>query len=206
VLARFRHPVTVVTKSNFVERDLDLLTDLARDDLVNVFVSITTLDTALKRSLEPRAPSPAARLRTVRALTEAGVPVGVLVAPIIPAVNDAELEQIVEASANAGARTCGYVVLRLPHELKDLFREWLDAHMPLRADHVMSLIHDMRGGRDNDPRFGTRMKGEGPIAELIRARFHAACRRHGLSRPRDLRLSTAHFRVAAPATPQLSLW
>jgi DNA repair photolyase len=206
VLVRFRHPVTVVTKSNLIERDLDLLTDLAHDDLVNVFVSITTLDAALKRSLEPRAPSPSARLRTVHALSEAGVPVGVLVAPIIPAVNDAEIEQIVEASANAGARTCGYVVLRLPHEIKDLFREWLDAHMPLRAGHVMSLIHDMRGGKDNDPRFGTRMKGEGPIAELIRARFHAACRRHGLSRTRDLRLSIAHFRVPAPDTPQLPLW
>jgi DNA repair photolyase len=206
VLARFRHPVTIVTKSALVERDLDLLTDLARDDLVNVFVSITTLDPGLKRALEPRAPSPQARLRTVRALNDAGVPVGVLVAPIIPAVNDAELEKIVAHCAAAGARTCGYVMLRLPYEVKDLFRQWLDAHLPLRAAHVMSLIHDMRGGKDNDPRFGTRMQGEGPVAELIRARFHAACRRHGLARTRAMTsLSTAHFRVPAPETPQLML-
>jgi DNA repair photolyase len=206
VLARFRHPVTIVTKSALVERDIDLLGDLASDDLVNVFVSITTLDPDLKRTLEPRAPSPQARLRTVRALNDAGIPVGVLVAPIIPAVNDAEIEKIVEHCAAAGARTCGYVVLRLPYEVKDLFREWLDAHLPLRKEHVMSLVQDMRGGKDNDPRFGTRMKGEGPIAELIRTRFHAACRRHGLGRAREMTtLSTAHFRVPAIETPQLTL-
>jgi DNA repair photolyase len=153
------------------------------------------LNAELKRTLEPRAPSPAARLRAVRALRAAGIPVGVLIAPIIPAVNDAELESIVEACAQAGARTCGYVVLRLPREVKDLFREWLDAHLPLRAAHVMSLINDMRGGKDNDARFGTRMKGEGPIAELIRTRFHAACRRYGLARAREVALSTDRFRV-----------
>jgi len=206
VMCRFRHPITVVTKSALIERDIDLLTDLARDDLVNVFVSITSLNAELKRTLEPRAPSPAARLRAVRALRAAGIPVGVLIAPIIPAVNDAELESIVEACAQAGARTCGYVVLRLPREVKDLFREWLDAHLPLRAAHVMSLINDMRGGKDNDARFGTRMKGEGPIAELIRTRFHAACRRHGLARAREVALSTDRFRVPPEETPQLTLW
>jgi DNA repair photolyase len=206
VLARFRHPVTIVTKSALIERDLDLLTDLARDDLVNVFVSITTLDAELKRTLEPRAPSPQARLRAVRALNDAGIPVGVLVAPVIPAVNDAEIEKIVGQCAAAGARTCGYVVLRLPYEVKDLFRQWLDAHLPLRAAHVMSLVQDMRGGRDNDPRFGTRMKGEGPVAELIRTRFHAACRRHGLAQARTMAsLSTVHFRVPEPDTAQLTL-
>jgi DNA repair photolyase len=206
VLCRFRNPLTIVTKSRLVERDIDLLTDLARDDLVNVFISITTLDPRLKRTLEPRAPSPSARLHAVRALREAGIPVGVLVAPIIPAVNDAELERIIEECANAGARTCGYVLLRLPWEVKDLFREWLDAHLPLRAAHVMSLINAMRSGKDNDPRFGTRMKGEGPIADLIRARFNAACRRHGLAPAREVALSTAHFRVPPPETPQLALW
>ena len=205
VLCRFRNPLTIVTKSMLVERDIDLLTDLARDDLVNVFISITTLDAHLKRTLEPRAPSPSARLHAVRALRDAGIPVGVLVAPIIPAVNDAELEQIIEACATAGALTCGYVLLRLPWEVKDLFREWLDTHLPLRAAHVMSLINSMRGGKDNDPRFGTRMRGEGPIAELIRARFKAACRRHGLASARELTLSTAHFRVPPAETPQLSL-
>ncbi len=205
VLQRFRNPVTIVTKSALVERDIDILSDLAREDLVTVFVSITTLDATLKRSLEPRAPSPLARLHAVRALREAGIPVGVLVAPIIPAVNDAELEHIVAASAQAGARTVGYVLLRLPYEVKDLFREWLHAHLPLRAAHVMSLINAMRGGRDNDPRFGTRMKGEGPFADLIRTRFRAACQRHGLSRTREVALSTAHFRVPPPDTGQLSL-
>jgi DNA repair photolyase len=206
VLARFRHPVTIVTKSALIERDLDLLVDLARDDLVNVFVSVTTLESQLKRTLEPRAPSPAARLRAVRSLHDSGVPVGVLVAPIIPAVNDSEIERIVEAAANAGARTCGYVVLRLPWEVKDLFREWLEAHLPLRAAHVMALVNEMRSGKDNDPRFGTRMKGEGPIADLIRVRFNAACRRSGLQRPRDMPLSTAHFRVPPEESPQLALW
>jgi len=205
VLQRFRHPLTIVTKSGLVERDIDILGEMARDDLITVYVSITTLDAALKRTLEPRAPSPAARLQAVRRLRDAGVPVGVLVAPVIPAVNDAELEHIVAACAQAGAKTVGYVLLRLPYEVKDLFREWLETHMPLRAAHVMSLINSMRGGRDNDPRFGTRMKGEGPFADLIRTRFAAACRRHGLARTREVSLSTAHFRVPAPSHGQLSL-
>lgn len=205
VLQRFRHPLTIVTKSQLVERDLDILTDLARDDLVAVYVSVTTLDARLKRTLEPRAPSPAARLQAVRRLRQAGVPVGVLVAPLIPAVTDAELERILEACAEAGAQSVGYVLLRLPWEVKDLFKEWLDAHMPLRARHVMSLIHAMRNGKDNDPRYGTRMRGEGPYAELIERRFDTACRRFGLSRKREIRLSTDHFRVPPPSTGQLSL-
>lgn len=205
VLQRFRHPVTIVTKAALVERDLDILTDLARDQLVCVFVSITTLDAALKRSLEPRAPSPQARLRAVRSLRDAGVPVGVLVAPIIPAVTDAELERILEAAAAAGAHTVGYVLLRLPFEVKDLFREWLAAHLPLRADHVMSLVQSMRNGRDNDPRFGSRMRGEGPFADLIRRRFETAARRLGLARTREVSLSTAHFRKPEPESGQLQL-
>lgn len=205
VLRRFRHPVTLVTKSALVERDIDILTDLARDQLVQVFVSITTLDAALKRTLEPRAPAPLARLRAVRTLRGAGIPVGVLVAPIIPAVNDAELERIVEAAAEAGAQTVGYVLLRLPFEVKDLFREWLRTHLPLRAEHVMSLVQAMRNGRDNDPRFGTRMRGEGPFADLIRRRFETAARRCGLAHAREVSLSTGHFRVAEPESGQLNL-
>ncbi len=205
VLQRHRHPVTIVTKSSLIERDLDILTDLARDDLVSAFVSITTLDAALKRKLEPRAPSPAARLHAVRALKAAGVPVGVFVAPVIPAVTDHEMERILEAAAQAGALTAGYVLIRLPYEVKTLFREWLDAHVPARAEHVMSLIRATRGGRENDPRFGSRMRGEGAYAELIGRRFETACRRLGLLRHRGSRLSTQHFRPYLSAGDQLTL-
>jgi DNA repair photolyase len=205
VLHRFRHPLTIVTKSALVERDIDILADMARDALVSVFVSITTLDSKLKRGLEPRAPAPSARLGAVRKLNEAGIPVGVLVAPIIPAVNDHEIEAILEASAQAGARTAGYVMLRLPHEVKDLFREWLTNHLPERADHVMSLIRAMRDGKDNDPRFGARMRGNGTFAELIRQRFQVCSRRLGLDQGRALQLSTRHFRSRAAAGGQLDL-
>jgi DNA repair photolyase len=205
VLQRFRHPVTIVTKSSLIERDLDILTVMARDNLVAAFVSVTTLDPALKRSLEPRAPSPVARLHAVRALQQAGVPIGIFVAPVIPAVNDHEIERILEAGAQAGAGNAGYVLVRLPYEVKTLFREWLDGHMPDRAAHVMSLINAMRGGRDNDPRFGTRMRGSGPFADLIARRFETACRRLGLSRQRGNRLSTAHFLRLPAAGGQLDL-
>jgi DNA repair photolyase len=205
VLKRFRHPVTIVTKSSLIERDLDILTDLARDDLVAAFVSVTTLDPALKRSLEPRAPSPSARLHAVSALREAGVPIGIFVAPVIPAVNDHEIERILEAGAQAGAENAGYVLVRLPYEVKTLFREWLDGYMPDRARHVMSLIGAMRGGRDNDPRFGTRMRGTGPYADLIARRFETACRRLGLSRQRGNSLSMAHFRPGPAAGGQIEL-
>ena len=205
VLQRHRHPVTIVTKSSLIERDLDILADLARDQLVSAFVSITTLDAALKRKLEPRAPSPAARLHAVRALKEAGVPVGVFVAPVIPAVTDHEMERILEAAAQAGALTAGYVLIRLPYEVKTLFREWLDAHLPARAEHVMSLIRATRGGRENDPRFGSRMRGEGAYAELIGRRFETACRRLGLLRQHGSRLSTQHFRPFLSAGDQLTL-
>ena len=161
VLTRTRHPVTVITKSALVLRDLDLLAELARQQLTSVAVSITTQDAELKRVMEPRAASPQARLRTLAALHAAGVPCGVLVAPVIPALTDHELEGILEAAAHAGAGWAGYVLLRLPYEIKDLFTEWLAQHYPQRAGHIMSLIRDMRGGRDNDPRFGTRMRGTG---------------------------------------------
>ncbi len=163
-------------------------------NMARVTVSLTTLDPELKRTLEPRAASPQARLRVISELARAGVPVSVLAAPLIPAVNDAELEQLLAAAAAAGATRAGYVLLRLPHEVKDLFRAWLEQHMPLRAQHVMSLVQQARGGRDNDPRFGMRMRGTGPWAEMLRARFELARKRLGLNADRNPELDTTGFR------------
>jgi DNA repair photolyase len=206
VLSRTRHPVSVITKSALVLRDLDLLTELARDALVNVAISITTLSTETKRSLEPRTASPQARLRALRELHAAGVPTGVMVAPIIPAITDHEMEAILEAASEAGARWAAYTLIRLPHEIKDLFREWLTEHFPERAAHVMALIRDMRGGRDNDPRFGSRMRGTGPIAELLRNRFKIACKRLGLnSAGRPTARDTSLFVPPQRAGSQLKL-
>ena len=193
VLWQARHPVTIITKGALVLRDLELLQDLARLNLVRVTVSLTTLDPELKRTLEPRAASPQARLRVISALAQAGVPVGVLTAPLIPAVNDAELESLLEAAAAAGATRAGYVLLRLPHEVKDLFRAWLEQHLPLRAAHVMSLVQQARGGRDNDPRFGHRMRGAGPWAAMLRARFELARKRLGLDGAREPDLDSSRF-------------
>jgi DNA repair photolyase len=194
VLQNCRHPVSIITKSSMILRDLDILTELARERLAQVTVSVTTLDPELKRKLEPQAAAPQARLATIRALTAAAVPVGVLVAPVIPGLTDHELERIVEAVAAAGATRAGYVLLRLPHEVKTLFREWLAEHYPQRAGHVMSLIHELRGGADNDPRFGHRMRGTGPLAELLGKRFQLACRRAGIADKRSLPLITTLFR------------
>ncbi len=181
LLAECRHPLTIVTKSALVERDLDLLAPMARDNLVRVYVSISTLDRTLARRLEPRAASPQRRLDTLRALASAGIPCGVMVAPIIPALSDKSIEEVLEASSAAGASGAAYIVMRLPHELKGLFRDWLSLHYPLRAEHVMSAVRQLRGGRDNDPRFGERMSGTGLFAELIGRRFAIACRRLGLN-------------------------
>lgn len=205
VMRDFRHPVAIITKSALVLRDVDLLAELAADDLVQVTVSITTLDPEVKRTLEPRAAGPAARLRAVRELRSAGVPTGVMIAPVIPAITDHEIERIVAAAADAGAERAGYVMLRLPYEVKTLFRAWLEAHYPQRAAHVMSLVHEMRGGRDNDPRFGTRMRGEGAYAELIARRFRVACRRHGLPRAETRTLRTDLFAPPARRGDQLDL-
>jgi DNA repair photolyase len=205
VFTRTRHPVAVITKSAMVLRDLDLLTDLARDNLVSVSVIVTTLDDDLKRKLEPRAASPAARIRTLAALAAAGVPCGVMVAPVIPAITDHEMERILEACAGAGVRWAGYVLLRLPYEVKDLFREWLAGHYPDRDAHVMSLIHEMRGGRDNDPRFGSRMRGTGPYARLLRSRFKLACQRLKLNSSTRGGLDTTRFQPPGPAGAQLRL-
>ena len=206
VLARTRHPVSIISKSAMVLRDLDILTDMARDGLVSVAISITTLDAETKRSLEPRTASPLARLRAVRELNAAGVPTGVMVAPIIPAITDHEMEAILEAAAEAGAHWAAYVLVRLPYEIKDLFRDWLTEHFPDRAAHVMSLIQDMRGGRDNDPRFGTRMRGTGPIAELLRSRFKLACKRLDLnSGSREMPENTHLFRPPVVEGSQFQL-
>ena len=181
VLAECSHPVTLVTKSALVERDLDLLGPMAEKNLVKVFVSIGTLDRELARKLEPRAASPQRRLDIMRKLHESGIPCGVMVAALIPALNDKTMEHVLEAAAQAGASEAAYVIMRLPNELKDLFKEWLAEHYPQRAEHVISIIRDLRGGKDNDPRFGTRMTGTGNYAELIEKRFDIACRRYGLN-------------------------
>ncbi len=206
VLARCRHPVTLVTKSALILRDMDLLADMARDNLVSVSLSVTSLQPEIKRTLEPRTASPQARLRVIRELSAAGVPTGVLIAPVIPAITDHEMEGILQAAKEAGALSAGYVLLRLPWEVKDLFREWLAEHYPDRARHVMSLINQARGGRDNDPNFGSRMRGTGPYAELLRARFKVATRKLGLnSADARLELDTGLFRPPRPQTSQLTL-
>ena len=205
VLAKYRHPFSIITKSALIERDLDLLAPLARDKLVAVFVSVTTLSNELKRTLEPRTASPAARLRAIRSLSAAGIHTGVMVAPVIPVLTDWELERILEASAQAGAHAAGYVLLRLPYELKDLFREWLDHNEPLKAAHVMSRLQAMRGGRDNDPRWGHRQRGEGEYAVLLEKRFKAACSRYGLNSGERFAHDVALFRQPGGSSQQLSL-
>lgn len=205
VLAKHRHPFSIITKSAMIERDIDLLAPLAADNLVYALVSVTTLSNDLKRTLEPRTASPAARLRAIRSLSEAGIPVGVMVAPIIPVLTDSETEKILEAAAASGARSAAYVLLRLPYELKDLFREWLDEHEPLKAKHVMSRLQDMRGGRDNDPRFGHRQRGEGEYAQLLARRFAVACARLGLNQRERFMHNVDQFRPPVLGPQQLSL-
>jgi DNA repair photolyase len=201
VLLAHRHPVTIVTKGALILRDLDVLAELARLRLTRVHVSLTTLDDHLKRVLEPRAASPAARLRVIRALSRAGVSVGVLLAPVIPALNDHEIERLVEEASLAGATGAAFMMLRLPHELGRLFEEWLREHYPARADRVLNLLREARGGRLNDPRFGHRMRGEGPYAGLLAARFKAACRRCGIEGGRSSDLETSLF-LRDPGAPE----
>ena len=206
VLAEFKHPLTIVTKNTMVERDVDLLVELARQNLVYVFVSVTSLDNRLASKLEPRASAPHRRIEAIRRLSEAGVPCGVLVAPIIPMLTDRWLEAIIERAAKAGARMAGYTVLRLPYELKDLVREWLELHFPQRAEHVMSLVRQMRGGKENDARFGSRMRGEGEFATLIRQRVAVAARKFGLARNRDIALACSLFTPPRAVSPQGDLF
>jgi len=209
-LRRAGHPVSIVTKSNLVLRDLDILSDMARDGLAKVFVSVTTLDRALARKMEPRAPTPEKRIEAIAALAEAGVPTGVMVAPVIPAVNDAEIEAILGRAYAAGAREGGYIVLRLPLELRDMFREWLQVHFPDRLQRSVSLVQSMRGGKDYESAWGRRMAGSGPYAWMIGRRFEMAARRLGY-RETPLRLRTDRFlRPARPTAnaggAQLSLF
>ncbi len=198
VLWEARHPFTLITKNALVTRDLDLLVPLARARLVNVHFSVTTLDPHLSARLEPRASAPHARLRAMRSLHEAGVPVGVMAAPVIPWINDHELEAILQAAADVGASSAGYVLLRLPHEVAPLFREWLQTHHPQRAEHVMSTIAQLRGGKDYDSTFGTRMRGQGVYADLLARRFALAHRRAGFDTRRTPPLDTEQFRRPAP--------
>jgi DNA repair photolyase len=205
VLARFHHPVGIVTKSALVTRDIDLLAPMAREGLVKVHLSVTTLDPVLARQMEPRASTPSKRLQAVTQLAEAGIPVGVMVAPLIPSLNDHEIERILDAAAKAGAREANYIFLRLPLEIRDLFREWLLEHHPGKLRHVLSLVQTARGGKDYVARFGERMTGEGPYAELIAQRFRLACERLGLNRER-LRLRNDRFVKPLRVGDQMSLF
>ncbi len=204
VMAECRHPFSLITKNALVARDLDLLAPLAAQRLVSVYFSVTTLDNRLAAKMEPRAAAPHARLRAMRALADAGVPVGVMAAPVIPMVNDHDLEAILEAAHDAGARAAGYVLLRLPHELKEVWREWLALHYPERADHVMSLVRQMRGGRDYDSAYGRRMRGEGPFADLLAKRFAKAQRTLGFGRLPPL--DTGAFRPPKAVSAQGELF
>ena len=205
VLDRFNHPFTIITKNALIVRDLDLYARLAERNLVRTAVSVTTLDRKLARAMEPRAATPERRLEAVRRLSEAGVPCAVSVAPVIPGLNDHEIEAILERAADAGASGAHFTALRLPLEIKDLFREWLETERPDRASRVMSLVRQMRGGKDYDPQWNTRMKGEGPIAAMIEARFRSARRRLGLERER-LSLDVGAFRVPPAAGEQMNLF
>ena len=193
VAAECNQPVGIVTKNALVERDLDLLVPMAQRNLAAVFVSVTTLENEIARRMEPRASAPARRIEAIRRLAEAGVPVGVMVAPVVPLLTDSEMEKILEAAAQAGAKSAGYVLMRLPYEVKDLFRDWLAQHYPLMAAHVMSRVRQMRNGRENDPGFGSRMGGSGEFAQLLRMRFEKACRRLGFVEHRR-QLDASQFR------------
>jgi DNA repair photolyase len=197
VLAECEHPLTITTKGALIERDLDLLAPMAAKGLVRVFISIAMLDRELARKLDPRAAAPHRRLQIIKALALSGVPVGVNVAPVIPQFTDKDLEAILEAAAAAGALHAGWTMLRLPREVAPLFRAWLDHHYPMRAAHVMSIVQQIRGGRDNEPRFGLRMGGQGEFADLIRNRFALAAQRLGLNTQRDAPLDTTRFRRPA---------
>ena len=203
VLAETHHPLTITTKSDRVTRDIDILAPMAAQRLCAVALSVTSLTPAIARTLEPRAPRPEKRLAAVRKLREAGIPTYVSIAPIVPAITDHDLERLVEAAAEAGAVGCFFIPVRLPHEVAPLFRAWLETHFPERAAKVMGMIRSIRGGRDNDPDFHSRMRGQGPWYDLIRTRFLIACKRHGL-RNEKIRLRTDLFRP--PQGPQLSLF
>ncbi len=205
VLQRFRHPVSIVTKSALVERDIDILGEMAADGLASVNISVTTLNPELARKLEPRAAAPHRRLRSIRALADAGIPVSVMVAPVIPVLTDPELDSILTAARDAGAGSAGYILLRLPLEVSELFQQWLHEHYPLKAEHVMTRVRDTRGGKDYDSRFGERMRGSGAFADMIAQRFALSCRKLGLE-PRDNEHDCDAFGVPAQSGDQLDLF
>ena len=206
VLREFRHPVGIVTKSALVQRDIDILAEMARDRLAVVSVSLTTLDRALARKMEPRAATPERRLETIAALSAAGIPVNVMTAPMIPALNDMEMERLLEAAAERGAKGAGYTLLRVPLEIKGLIEDWLTAHAPNKAKHVMSLLRETHGGKPYDSEWGKRMRGTGPYAEMLRLRFERACQRLKLNERRGLwRLDTSLFRPPPRPGDQLRL-
>lgn len=204
VLNRYDHPVAIITKSSLIERDIDLLASMAERQLIKVAISVTTLSLELKKILEPRTSSPKARLKTIKNLTDRGIPVRVMAAPMIPMINDKELEKILQLASKAGAKHASYILVRLPHEVKDLFKEWLHTHFPDRAEHVMSLIRQMRGGKEYDATFGKRMRGEGEFANLLSTRFQLACKRFNLNNAPAPELDTTQFKH--PSTKQLDLW
>lgn len=206
VLQDFRHPFSIISKGTLILRDIDILADMARENLCSVAISVTTLDRDLKRAMEPRTASGEARLDCVRQLSDAGVPVSVLMAPVIPALNDSEIESIIESAANAGADAAHYILLRLPLEIRELFEEWLQQHYPLRAEHVMSLLRQCRDGRANDPRFGHRMRGSGTFANIIDSRFKLACKKFNLKQREQLGTSSRHFAVPARKGDQFTLF
>src|SRR5499427_1484130 len=205
VLERAGHPVGIVTKSALVTRDIDILSRMAKRNLAKVAISVTTLDPQLARAMEPRAATPPKRLEALKRLSEAGIPTTVMVAPVIPALNDSEIERILDAAAHTGAKEASYVLLRLPLEVRDLFREWLLANYPDRYRHVFTLIREMRGGKDYDSQWGARMKGTGPMAWMIGRRFEIACEKLGLNK-RRAKLTTDHFAKPKRNGQQLSLF
>ncbi len=204
LFCKHRHPVNIITKGSMILRDIDLLADLAADNLCSIAVSLPTLDRPLKRIMEPRVPSAESRLAAISALSERGIPTSVLMAPLIPTINDDEIERVIEVAAAAGVRQAHYIFLRLPHEVKQLFTEWLDVHYPERAEHVLSLVRQASGGKQYDNRFGVRQTGRGPYADMLAKRFKAACTRHGLLNERyQERWSSEHFEK--PGQEQLGL-
>jgi DNA repair photolyase len=206
VLREFHHPVTIVTKGALIQRDIDILSDMAREKLAVVTVSVTTLDRDLARVMEPRAATPERRIETIAALSKAGVPTGVLSAPMIPALNDREMEAILARAREAGASVAGYTLLRLPLELKALFKEWLETHEPKKASHVLSLVAQCHGGKIYDSAWSKRMVGGGPYAEMLAARFDRACRKLGYSARSTHMLDTSRFRPPAQKGDQLALF
>jgi len=205
VLRDFRHPVAIVTKSPLILRDLDILSEMASQGLAKAAISITTLDRKLARAMEPRAGTPTRRLEAIKGLSQAAIPAGVMFAPAIPALNDHEMEKVLEMAQAAGARSAGYVLLRLPLEIKDLFREWLQTNEPGRAKHIMTLIRQMRGGKDYDATWNTRMRGTGPYAEMMARRFHLTAKRLGLNKPQPS-LAIQNFRRPTRMGDQLNLF